>query len=125
MTDYARFFDSLYGTETGYAILVTWGDDDTPSSVRAIEWPAKRSFLLKYAATRSDEDLYASTALSSTEERSGDTATTTHAVYADGDTCPPEVLLLPPSLSVVTSPGHWHYWWFLDEPVSAQDASDA
>lgn len=125
MTDYARFFNSLYGDETGYAILVTWGDDDTPSSVRSIEWPAKKSFLLKYAATRSDEDLYASTSLSSTEERNGDTATTTRAVYADGDTCPPEALRIPPSLSVVSSPGHWQYWWFLDEPVSAQDASDA
>lgn len=125
MTDHARFFDSLYGTDTGYAILVTWGDDDTPSSVRAFEWPKDRSFMLKYATVREDEDLYASTSLSSTEERSGETATTTRAVYADGDTCPPEALRVPPSLEVLTSPGHWHYWWFLDESVPTQDASDA
>lgn len=125
MTDHARFFDSLYGTDTGYAILVTWGDDDTPSSVRAFEWPKDRSFMFKYATVREDEDLYASTSLSSTEERSGDTATTTRAVYADGDTCPPEALRVPPSLEVMSSPGHWQYWWFLDESVPTQDASDA
>jgi hypothetical protein len=125
LSELARFFDSLYGTETGYAHLVTFGEDDSPSSQRAFEWPKDRSFMLKYAKIRGDEDLYTGTSLSSTEDRSSETATVTHAVYSDGDTCPPEALRLPPILTLVTSPGRYHYWWFLDEAVSAQEASDA
>lgn len=81
--------------------------------------------MVKYSGLRASEDLYCSTSLSSSEERSADTATVTWSVYADGDTCPPDALRLPPSRVVETSPGHWHYWWDLDEETSAQDASDA
>jgi hypothetical protein len=125
ITDFGRFYDATYGQSKGYAILVTLGDDDSPSSARPFEWPKDRDFMVKYSGLRASEDLYCSTSLSSSEDRAAETATVTHSVYADGDTCPPEALRLPPTRTVLTSPGHWHYWWDLDEEVSAQEASDA
>lgn len=123
--DFGRFYDMIYGASKGYAILVTLGDDDAPSSARAFEWPKDRDFMVKYSGLRASEDLYCSTSLSSTENRDASTATVTHVAYSDGDTCPPEALRLPPTALVETSPGHWHYWWALDEEVTAQQASDA
>lgn len=125
MTDFGRFFDATYGESKGYAILVTMGDSDSPDSARPFEWPKDRDFMVKYSGLRASEDLYYSTSLSATEDRSAETATVTHTVYADGDTCPPEALRLPPTRVVETSPGHWHYNWDLDEEVTAQEASDA
>jgi hypothetical protein len=125
VTDFGRFYDATYGASKGYAILVTLGDDDSPESARPFEWPKDRDFMVKYSGLRASEDLYCSHLAVLFRGPCAETATVTHTVYADGDTCPPEALRLPPTRVVETSPGHWHYWWDLDEEVTAQEASDA
>jgi hypothetical protein len=99
--------------------------NDNPSSERWFNWPADRDFIARYSEIRNEEDLYAAVSLFDSQVRSADTATVTHVVHADADTCPPEKFRLRPSIEVLTSEGHWHAWWIVDEEVTALAASEA
>ena len=125
MTDYGKFYDSIYGNSHGHAVLVTKDSDDNPSSERWFMWPEDRDFMARYSEIRNEEDLYAAVSLFDSQVRSAETATVTRVVHADADTCPPEKFRLRPSIEVQTSEDHWHAWWIVDEEVSALAASEA
>lgn len=121
-----KFLETIYGGLTGKVDVITLGDEsDAPDSERWFDFPKDLSFMDKYLGVRSDEDVYVSVASFSSEVRTGeDPFAKSRTVWADADTCDPENFRLPPSVVVQTSPGKWHVWWVLDEPVLARDASD-
>lgn len=74
----------------------------------------------KYALLREDEDVYFTTTLYDEEEsRTAEHATYGQAVYADADTCHPDKFRVPPSAVVETSPGKFHAYWRMDQPLPA------
>lgn len=47
-----------------------------------------------------------------------------HTIYMDSDSCPPDAFRIPPSRHVNTSRTHGHDYWFLAEPIPAQQAAE-
>lgn len=124
---FSKFLEAIYGDSEGYIALVTL-DDDTHelSSQRWFHWPSEASMAAKYAALRDDEDLYCTVGLYSDKERTrDDLQAVSRVVYADLDTCHPDNLRVPPTISVQTSEDRWHGWWVLDEEVLLKDAAEA
>lgn len=54
-------------------------------------------------------------------ERTKANVTYCSSAWADLDYCPPEKLLVQPSITVESSPGKYHGYWFLEEPLPAED----
>lgn len=52
-------------------------------------------------------------------------AISTHVVYQDSDTCPPDKFRLSPSVHVESSAGRYQDYWLLTDSVAASRAADA
>lgn len=119
------FLDAVYGGASGWVDIVN-RDPDTGKidSEMWRHWPTDKAYISKYCKLRADEDTYCSVALFSDKQRTkDDLGALAHAVWADADTCDPSNFRAVPSIIVNTSPGRWHCWWVLEEPVKALDAS--
>ncbi|UXO93858.1 primase [Pseudanabaena phage Pan2] len=83
------------------------------------------SDFLAAAEKYSGEDLYFATSSYGQEyRRKDDPVARTRVVYADVDGQNPDDFRLPPSILVESSPGHYHAYWLLNEPVDTATASD-
>ena len=119
------FLEAVYGGASGWVDIVN-RDPDTGKidSEMWRHWPTDKAYISKYCKLRADEDTYCSVALFSDKQRTkDDLGALAHAVWADADTCDPSNFRAVPSIIVNTSPGRWHCWWVLEEPVKALDAS--
>lgn len=127
MSDLEQFFDMIYGDTEGYVTIVTKTiETGKVDSQRWFHLPEDMEFMQRYVEIRANEDVYCSVGLFSEEERTAaDTEALSRAVYADLDACNPDLVRLPPTITVQTSEGHWHAWWILDETVSAHEAAQA
>lgn len=122
--DIAEFLDAVYGTQSGF-VCINSIDEETGSLTieRWLSWPKEKKFAERYACLRSDEDVYLSVAVFSTEHRAKeDPLSVAQVVWADADTCAPENFRVVPSIVVQTSPGRWHCWWVLNESIPAERA---
>lgn len=73
----------------------------------------------------SGEDLYfAISSYGQDYRKKDDPVARTRVVYADVDGQNPDDFRLPPSILVESSPGHYHAYWLLNEPVDTATASD-
>lgn len=73
----------------------------------------------------SGEDLYfAISSYGQEYRRKDDPVARTRVVYADVDGQNPDDFRLAPSILVESSPGHYHAYWLLKEPVDTATASD-
>lgn len=71
---------------------------------------------------RETHNLYVCSTLNeNTTKRTEDVYWST-TLWADLDTCPPELLRVEPTVLVQTSPGRHQAWWYLDEFVPADVA---
>lgn len=121
-----QFLEAIYGSAQGYVSIVIRDQNDweKANSQHWQRWPDKKLYLEKYCKLLENEDVYCSVALFSGEERSNsDPYAMANVVWADADTCSPDKFRVTPSISVETSPGRWHVWWVLEEPVKASEAS--
>jgi hypothetical protein len=123
-----ELLDRVYGDVSGFAQVVvgSFGDDKKLKihSSDFFEWPTERDAARTLIDNNRDTDVYLCTSVLDSRKRGRDTAKETNAVCVDADECVPESFRIPPSLVVETSPDRYHAYWFLDETVSAQDASD-
>lgn len=83
------------------------------------------SDFLAAAEKYSGEDLYfAISSYGQEYRRKDDPVARTRVVYADVDGQNPDDFRLAPSILVESSPGHYHAYWLLNEPVDTATASD-
>lgn len=120
-----KFLESIYGTIQGHVDILTFDRETrSPDSERWISWPNEKGFGEKYLELREEDDVYVSVGVFSGERRTDlDMDAQAQVVWADADTCHPDNFREMPSIIVETSPGRWHVWWILDEPVKASEAS--
>lgn len=136
------FFDHIYShKQEGTAFIVVRDEAGSLNVQAKNQWPQEESYMEKYCALRSDEDVYYSVAIFPSGSRTAiDHAATAKIVWADADICPPEAFRVEPSIIVQTSPphkrnevcdrrdktgkecnGHYHVLWELDTPYCAQE----
>lgn len=109
------------GIEVGYVDVARTSDPREPGASRPIDkhqWfdmAFQRDELLAYVEQHSDEDLYyAVSAYGKPLRAKDDELGLCRVVYADADGFHPDGFRIPPSISVESSPGHWHCYWVLD-----------
>ena len=120
----SEFLETLYGGLDGHIDIVT--RDPETGALDSERWltTSDLDFAERYIDLRKDEDVYCSVAVFSGEHRTNsDAQAVTNVVWADADTCAPENFKIYPSIVVTTSPGRYHVWWVLSEPVPAAQAA--
>ena len=98
---------------------------------KSFQYPEQLDEIVAYAQQYSHEDVYFSPLIYGDKTndkglvaRTPENALTAHAIYMDSDLCPPHKFRLEPSVHVVTSRGHGHDYWILNEPVDARRAAE-
>lgn len=120
-----EFLQAIYGETSGWVAIVNRNPEtDKIDSEAYRHWPEDQAYLAKYCALRADEDTYCTVAVFNDKHRTNDDVLAqANVVWADADTCEPSNFRVEPSITVETSPGRWHVWWVLDEPVTASEAA--
>jgi hypothetical protein len=125
-----EFLRYIFGSNEGYLFLSSkHAPTDTEITIhKPFRYPESLGIALKYAAMRTDEDLYFSPMLYKVPRRRTSSVSSTSVLYADTDTFPVDQFLVPPSINIQTSPGRHASIWLLDqeyEPEAVAAASRA
>ncbi len=98
---------------------------------KSFQYPEQLDDMVAYATQYASEDVYFSPLLYGDKlndkgnvARTPENALTANSIYMDSDLCPPQKFRLAPSVHVVTSRGHGHDYWILNEPVDARRAAE-
>lgn len=100
------------------------------------QYPEGLEDMVEWATSFQAQDVYMSPIIygnmrktnkdgSTSVRRIPENAISSHVVYQDSDTCPPDKFRLAPSLHVDSSAGKGQDYWLLTEAVPAEDAADA
>ena len=115
-----EFLETVLGSGSGYATLVTKDSKGVPTVQKFFSYPDEVEEMSAYAERFKDEDVYFSPILYYEQRRIRENAKEVSVVYADADTCSPDKFRITPSLSVQTSEGRWHCYWLLDTAYDPQ-----
>ncbi len=102
-----RVYISFHGVDTG-----EW-----------FHWPKQRKALLRTVEDHKAQDVYFSVSSYSQAVRRKEHAGMCSVVYVDADEWDLGNAKIEPSVVVQTSPAHYQAFWFLTEPISAEDAA--
>lgn len=126
--DITTYFDVIFGEYVGYVAVgyLAGGHPDNPRAIDGavyFEWPADRDKAIDFCYRNSFRDVYCSPMLYSEKRRSMATAETTPVLWMDADDVPPSAFEIEPTISLETSPGSWHCFWVVTEPMEPAWAS--
>jgi len=121
------FFDWLFGDAEGYICLATAEPENARRTFKQkfFHWPSQRENLVifcnEFALSR---NLWFCVNLLSQPERKKEYCINHNLVWADLDTCNPELVEPKPSLIINSSPGRYQALWKIDQVVPATVAED-
>lgn len=130
------FLQAILGEKKGHAFVSLANGKNANGKPnitihKSFHYPEQLDDMVAYASKHSTEDVYFSPLLYGDQvndkgkiARTPENALTANAIYMDSDLCPPTKFRLPPSIHVVTSRGHGHDYWILNEPVDARRAAE-
>lgn len=88
----------------------------------SVRYPDDLDFVDEFCRTRKrTHHLYFCPTLLTNNKRVKQNVQTSRVLWADLDECPPEAMLIKPSLVVESSPGRYHAYWRLNKLESALD----
>jgi hypothetical protein len=119
-----EFIETVLGTGSGYATIVTKDKNGQPTVQKFFSYPDEMDEVVAYAQAHAEGDVYFSPILFHEERRIRENAKSVGSIYADSDTCHPDNFRMPPSLSVQTSEGRWHSYWLLESPADPTRAAN-
>lgn len=124
------FFAYLFGEEEGFICICTSeAGEDKNKSFRQhfFNWPTQKKELESFVEQVSHrKNVWFCTSLLDRSERKKENCLPGQLVWADLDTCDPELLDPKPSIVIQSSPGRWQALWRTDEvmePVVASELS--
>lgn len=121
------FLSAIYGDLEG-RVSVWWRQapgSKSPYDQKAwFSWPEQSPAMQKFIQSLSDKDVCITTTTYSRDRRTPEFSERTNVVWMDSDVCEARHYRVPPSWTITTSPGRWQHYWQLDEPVTAQQASE-
>ena len=92
---------------------------------RFYEWPNEADRVIDWVEkSRSGNDLYFVPHLLRQPKRIKSNVIECPALWADLDTCPPDKLLVPPTVTVASSEGKWQALWLLEHPMHPVEAEE-
>lgn len=130
------FIEAILGDQNGYAFVSRASGKNANGKPnitihKSFRYPQQLNEMVAYAQQYSNEDVYFSPLIYGEQKndkgkiaRTPENALTANAIYMDSDLCPPDKFRVPPSVHVVTSRGHGHDYWILNEPVDARRAAE-
>lgn len=119
------FFEILFGQSTGYLCIATREVRTGRFEEHYFAYPdAVGGALDVIRKTAMTHDVYYCPHLLITDKRVKENVQEAPAAWADLDTCPVDVLLIPPSVITETSEGKTQGLWLFEEPVNSADAED-
>lgn len=109
-------------TGTGYLALAARSMRNNGWNQTSVRYPDDLDFVDEFCKTRKrTHHLYFCPTLLTSNKRVKQNVQTSRVLWADLDECPPEAMLVKPSLVVESSPGRYHAYWRLQGLESALD----
>ncbi len=118
------FFKLVFGKHTGY-VCISHRQDKSGMQENYFIYPDEIARMIEHCETFSlDNDVYFCPQLLGSRKRNKENIQTCTNLWGDLDTCPPDVLLVEPSVLVESSRGRYQGYWVLDKPIPAEQAED-
>lgn len=109
------FFKVLFGSNSGYLCLGFLRKSEY--SEKFYQYPEELDKVHQAVASmRGTHNVYFCPQLLSSKSRTKETVEICTTAWADLDTCDPTNMLVPPTLTVESSPGRWQAYWVLEDP---------
>lgn len=122
--DKREFFKAVYGPDTeGSAVIVLPNYAGKPTRDFWFNYPEQLDDMVELAEENKTGSVWYSPILFDGESRTKKTSKVVQTLAADADTCDPNNFRIAPSLTIQTSDGHWHVYWFLTEPMDPNEAA--
>lgn len=121
------FFEYLFGTDEGYVCIAASDPNKGKTSFTQsfFSWPEQREEMLAYIERRvKRHNLWYCTSLLDAKERRKDTCLPGRLVWADLDTCKPELVDPAPSIVVESSPLRYQALWRLSSTIPPDVAEE-
>jgi hypothetical protein len=121
------FFSFLFGEGTGYVCIAHGPPTDTRRFFKQkfFHWPTERDHLTEYIESIApDMNVWFCVNLFAKPERKKDEALIHNLVWADLDTCSPDIISPEPSVVIQSSPNRFQALWRLDHEVDPKIAED-
>jgi hypothetical protein len=122
-----EFFDWLYGDSEGYVCLATAEAENARRTFKQkfFHWPSQKEQVNTYCNEFStNKNLWFCVNLLSQPDRKKEYCLSQNVVWADLDTCNPELVNPKPSLIIISSPNRYQALWKMDQDVPATVAED-
>lgn len=117
------FFRLIFGQNTGYVCLAFL--KDKKFSEEYFRYPdAEEQMLNSIEASLNKHNVYFCPQLLSERKRSKEYVDSTPNIWADLDTCPPEAMLVEPTVVVESSPRRYQAYWVMDKMPDIDEAED-
>lgn len=118
-----KFFVQVFGQHEGYLCIARKKIEREGLAERFFHYPGQLDAALNYIEESVLQyDVYFCAQLLLEKRRTKNNVGAVAQLWADVDDCPVEVLRVPPTIIIETSPGRTQAIWRLDEALSAHDA---
>ena len=118
------FFDYLFREDVGFVCIAHSEPHNKASfAQKFFEWPKDKNKLVKLIReVRPDHNVWFCVNLLKKRERKKEFCMPTNLVWADLDTCDPEVVQPPPQCVILSSPSKYQAIWRLNEYIDPAEA---
>jgi hypothetical protein len=112
------FFRLLFGAQSSGSICIATLTPTGDFKEYFFEWPLQLKVMLQVVEEHAEtRNVYFCPQLLVGRKRSRAATKVCTNVWADLDECQPQAMLVPPSITVESSPGRYQAYWLLEEPV--------
>ena len=121
-----QFFRMVFARYQGF-VCIAFSKRTTGGALRRLEesffeWPDQEEAVLKLVEEKANtHDVYFCPQLLSEPRRNKNSIKLITAIWADLDECHPDKLLVPPSISMETSPKRYQAFWVLERPMDPDE----
>lgn len=118
------FFQLLFGEAEGYVCL-SYATPEKKFREEFFKYPLELDLMLdRIDAVTVGHNVWFCPQLLLEKRRIKEMVITTTAAWADLDTCPPELMLVPPTIVMESSPNRYQALWCFERTVDPDDAED-
>jgi len=118
------FFKLIFGKHTGY-VGIAHKPPTGGMNENYFVYPDEIARMIEHCEKFSlDNDVYFCPQLLGTRKRNKENVQTCTNLWGDLDTCPPDLLLVEPTVLVESSPKRYQAYWVLEKPITGEQAED-
>ena len=119
------FFKFIFGESEGFVCIARRNPNSKEFNEKFFEWPSELDTMLEYIeVSYVSHDMYYAPMLFLTRRRAKETVATCTTLWADLDYCPPDKMLVEPSMVIESSAKRYQALWRLEEDTDPQEAEE-